>query len=146
MQNSLLSWSSGKDGFEEWATLEIEARLPLSLSPDEWYEELKKITGPVATCERTTQKPIQAYRGEKNTPLVRSFLKAIRGEEGKPGFVVKTGTADMNIVGPVWQCPMVAYGPGDSNLDHTPNEHLLLQEYDKAVKVLKEMLVELTTG
>ena len=38
----------------------------------------------------------------------------------QPGFVVKTGTSDMNVVAPIWQCPIVAYGPGDSALDHTP--------------------------
>ena len=24
----------------------------------------------------------------------------------------------VGVVGPVWQCPIVAYGPGDSSLDH----------------------------
>ncbi len=55
----------------------------------------------------------------------------------RPGFVVKTGTSDMNVVGPAWQCPILAYGPGDSNLDHTPNEHIHLDEYWQAVQVLE---------
>ncbi len=46
----------------------------------------------------------------------------------------------MNVVGPAWQCPIVAYGPGDSSLDHTPNEHLSLEEYWKAVKVVEGTL------
>jgi LysW-gamma-L-lysine carboxypeptidase len=52
----------------------------------------------------------------------------------------------MNIVAPHWKCPILAYGPGDSNLDHTPNEHLSLQEYHLAVEVLKQVLINLTTG
>jgi LysW-gamma-L-lysine carboxypeptidase len=63
---------------------------------------------------------------------------------GKPGFVVKTGTADLNIVAPVWNCPAVAYGPGDSSLDHTPDEHIVLEEYQKAVNVLAEVLRRLS--
>jgi LysW-gamma-L-lysine carboxypeptidase len=43
----------------------------------------------------------------------------------------------MNVVGPLWQCPIVAYGPGDSALDHTPNEHLSLDEYWRAITVLE---------
>ena len=32
---------------------------------------------------------------------------------GRPRFKLKTDTADMNVVGPAWGCPIVAYGPGD---------------------------------
>ncbi len=54
--------------------------------------------------------------------------------------MVKTGTSDMNVVAPVWGCPIVAYGPGDSTLDHTPNEHLPLHDYWQAVLVLEQAL------
>jgi len=84
-----------------------------------------------------------AHRAKKSTPLVRAFLKAIRANEGRPRFVVKTGTSDMNVVAPVWQCPILAYGPGDSSLDHTPHEHIDLNEYLRAIEVLKAALVEL---
>ena len=47
----------------------------------------------------------------------------------------------MNVVGPAWQCPIVAYGPGDSSLDHTPNEHLPLDEFWKAVNVIEQTLI-----
>jgi LysW-gamma-L-lysine carboxypeptidase len=46
----------------------------------------------------------------------------------------------MNIVGPVWGCPILAYGPGDSALDHTPNECLDLAEYQRAIDVLSRVL------
>ena len=52
----------------------------------------------------------------------------------------------MNIVAPVWQCPAVAYGPGDSSLDHTPNEHLSLDEYNQSVQVLTNTLLTLTSA
>jgi LysW-gamma-L-lysine carboxypeptidase len=85
----------------------------------------------------------KAWRGDRNNPLVRSFLAGLRTVEAseKLGFVLKTGTSDMNVVGPVWQCPIVAYGPGDSSLDHTPNEHLPLDEYWKAVNVIEQTLI-----
>lgn len=84
----------------------------------------------------------QAWRAERTTPLVRSFLGAIRTvvPGSTPGFVVKTGTSDMNVVAPVWRCPILAYGPGDAALDHTPHEHLSLDEYWTAVEVLAEAL------
>ena len=78
----------------------------------------------------------------------RSFLAGLRTVEAseKLGFVLKTGTSDMNVVGPVWQCPIVAYGPGDSSLDHTPNEHLPLDEYWKAVNVIEQTLMAFAHG
>ena len=84
----------------------------------------------------------RAWRGDRNNPLVRSFLAGVRTEDpsAQLGFVLKTGTSDMNVVAPVWQCPIVAYGPGDSSLDHTPNEHLPLDEYWKAVNVIAHTL------
>jgi LysW-gamma-L-lysine carboxypeptidase len=79
---------------------------------------------------------------------VRSFLGAIRQVDAaaQPGFVVKTGTSDMNVVAPVWRCPILAYGPGDSALDHTPDEHLPLDEYWRAVMVLEQALRNLAVA
>jgi LysW-gamma-L-lysine carboxypeptidase len=81
-----------------------------------------------------------AYRAEKNTPPVRALLRAIRAEGGRPRFKLKTGTSDMNVVGAVWGCPMVAYGPGNSALDHTPEEHIDLGEYRRSIDVLTRAL------
>ncbi len=82
-----------------------------------------------------------AWRSERNNALVRAFLGAIRAQgEARPGFVVKTGTSDMNVVAPAWGCPILAYGPGDSSLDHTPHEHLPLADYWQAVLVLERVI------
>ncbi len=82
-----------------------------------------------------------AWRSSRNSPLVRGFLAAIREQSSeRPRFVSKSGTCDMNVVGPAWQCPIVAYGPGDSRLDHTPNEHISLNEYWQAVLILESAL------
>jgi len=120
---------SGDNDFENCASIDIGVRLPTSLHPDAWYSQLKEL------AKEAEVKPIScaipAYKGEKNSPLVRAFLRGIRSFDGEPSFSVKSGTADMNIVAPVWNCPIVAYGPGDSTLDHTPNENISLQEYSK---------------
>ena len=57
--------------------------------------------------------------------------------------MMKSGTSDMNVVGPAWGCPIVAYGPGDSALDHTPGEHILISEYVAAIGVLEAALATL---
>jgi LysW-gamma-L-lysine carboxypeptidase len=45
------------------------------------------------------------------------------------------------VLRPAWGCPAVAYGPGDSNLDHTAHEHLDVRELQRAVDVLDQVLV-----
>ncbi len=143
---SLLAISSGLDGFNEWATLEISTRLPVHMSPHQWETHLRDIIGETQTTLSIAANPIPACLVSKNTPLVRAFLKAIRLKNAQPGFVVKTGTSDMNIVAPAWDCPILAYGPGDSSLDHTPNEHINLEDYDHAVATLQDVIKILTEG
>ncbi len=143
---SLIEINSASNNFEEWTSLKIGARLPVDVSPEDWYAELHKIQ---MDCQNTPSliEPIglaiPAWRCEKNTPLVRAFLKSIRVQGGEPSFAYKTGTADLNIVAPIWQCPMIVYGPGDSALDHTPHEHIAWEEYSTAVEVLTSALSEL---
>ncbi|MBI3176466.1 MAG: M20/M25/M40 family metallo-hydrolase, partial [Chloroflexi bacterium] len=134
---TLRDMQSGSDGFEEWARLKFGVRLPPGLS----VAELGAAVSAAAAGDSVEMaEGVPAYRAEKNTPLVRSFLAAIRAEGGAPGFTVKSGTSDMNLVAPVWNCPTVAYGPGDSALDHTPDEHILVSEYQRAVRVLAAVL------
>ncbi len=141
LQPTLRGLASGGDGFGEWAELTIGCRLPLDVPPEAWYARLREIL-PEAEVQPQGY-AIPAYAGDKRNALVRAFLRAIRARGGQPGFVRKTGTADLNIVAPVWGCPAVAYGPGDSRLDHTPEEHLPLEEYRRAVEVLRGVLMDL---
>ena len=139
---TLRGLESGQDEFEQWAHLNIGCRLPVEVNPDAWYARLEEIVQG-AKVERIGY-PIPAWECEKNSSLVRAFLNGIRSQGGTPRFVYKTGTADLNVVAPVWSCPAVVYGPGDSALDHTPNEHLSLEEYKRATDVLVGALRKLT--
>ncbi len=134
---SLRAMHSTTDGFVETAQLKFNLRVPPGLAPQE-VETL--VREQVQDAELKMIEGCAAYRAEKNTPLVRSFLGAIRQQGGSPTFTVKSGTSDMNLVAPVWQCPTVAYGPGDSDLDHTPQEHILISEYQRAIHILADVL------
>lgn len=134
---TLRSMQSGSDGFIEEADLRFGVRLPPGLSVAELEAALRALTVD-ADLQMLEGQP--AYRGEKNTPLVRAFLAAIRQAGGAPTFTVKSGTSDMNLVAPLWGTPCLAYGPGDSSLDHTPHEHILISEYQRGITVLAEAL------
>jgi [amino group carrier protein]-lysine/ornithine hydrolase len=71
--------------------------------------------------------------------LVRSMVSAVRSAGLTPRFLKKSGTADMNIT-IAEGIPTVAYGPGDSKLDHTDKERLKWADYEKSISVLKALL------
>jgi len=130
-----------EDGLAVEATLDVHLRVPPRYSTEEVREladaELDRGTvNWTDAVEPTMQSP--------RTPVARAFRAAIRGQGGDPRLLRKTGTADMNIYAGAWDCPMATYGPGDSALDHAPDERLELRELDRAVAVLETVAEELT--
>lgn len=134
---SLRRIASGGDGMHDWAEGMLGLRLPPGVDPDSLATALQELAG---ETQLTFEGACPAFRSARATPLASAFVRAIRAIGGEPGFVHKTGTADMNVVGPAWGCPIVAYGPGDSRLDHTPDEHIMLDEYQRGVAVLSYVL------
>ena len=137
LMRSILRWGEAAIGAElmmhPW--IEPGSRVDLAL----WGEGGAEIAFAFSSYE-------PAWREQRNSPLARAFLGAIRQFDPsvRPALLSKTGTSDMNVVAPLWKCPIVAYGPGDSALDHTPNEHISLSEYWKSVQILTNCLRELT--
>jgi LysW-gamma-L-lysine carboxypeptidase len=91
----------------------------------------------------TFEEACPAFRSQRTTTLAKHFVRSIQTVGGKAGFVQKTGTSDMNVVGPAWGIPIIAYGPGDSRLDHTPNEHVSVEEYRRAIAVMTGVLEQI---
>jgi LysW-gamma-L-lysine carboxypeptidase len=128
------------DGLSDEAWMHIGLRLPPNVDMPGLVEFMMAAA---ADGEFEIHGIQEGVRSTKQIPLVPPFLRAIRALGGSPRFTVKLGTSDMTIVGPVWQCPILAYGPGDASLDHTPEERIVLAEYLRAIDVLTEVLVSL---
>lgn len=135
--SSLRSMNTESDGFTERVNATIGFRLPPEIDVNVLQQRLAAWAGEATVQFRGRE---EAYRAPRTTPLARAFVRAIHGEGGTARFQLKSGTSDMNVVGPAWQCPIVAYGPGDAALDHTPDEHLDLDEYQRAIRVLTSVL------
>jgi LysW-gamma-L-lysine carboxypeptidase len=139
---SLRRINSGDDGVRGWAEMSISLRLPPSIAPGDLAGALEPDDG--VALRAYGAEP--AFTAERDTSLSRALRGAIRAQGGRPRFVYKTGTSDMNVVGPMWRCPIVAYGPGDSALDHTPDEHINLDEYLQSIGVLVDALERIAKG
>lgn len=138
---SLRAINTESDHFEEHLTMTLGFRLPPRISPDAMLDAVKE-RAPAGGVLHAYGAEI-AYQSDRTNPLARAMMLAIRARGGEPGFVLKTGTSDMNVVGAVWTCPILAYGPGDSTLDHTPDEHLPLDEYERAVTTIRYLIEHL---
>ncbi|MGM0401691.1 MAG: [LysW]-lysine hydrolase [Chloroflexota bacterium] len=137
---SLRSICSSSDGFTEQVEMGMGLRLPPRFEVQGLIEKMDEWRGDAQVETRAYEEP---FRASTRNPLVSAFRAAIRAEGDRPTYVSKTGTSDMNVLGPRWACPIVAYGPGDSRLDHTPNEHISLDEYLRAIRVLERVLQRL---
>ncbi len=135
--------NTGDDGVHGWARAVFGFRLPPDLSPDALEADLKALLADESTA-LTFSSHTHAYAAARDTSLSRLFRAAIRAHGGTPAFVYKTGTSDMNIAGPAWNCPILAYGAGDSALDHTPDEHIDLDEYLHSIHVLTHVIQSLS--
>ena len=121
------------DGLSMESTMEFQLRVPPERTPEE-VRELSDAELEVGTVNWTESIP--PVMTSPRTELARVFRAAIREGGADPRLLRKTGTSDMNVFATEWDCEMVSYGPGDSSLDHTPNEHLPLTEFDNATEVL----------
>ncbi len=136
---SLRQISTGSNGLTNHVAAKVGLRLPPDFDQDAFEAQACAWAGEAQVCCYGYEPAFQSHR---RTSLAQTFNRALRQAGVRPRFKLKTGTSDMNIVGPIWQCPIVAYGPGDSRLDHTPQEHLILDEYLKAIQILQTVLTQ----
>jgi LysW-gamma-L-lysine carboxypeptidase len=133
----VLEFRTENDGLTESAEMSLGFRLPPGLGVEELESKLRSSSD---GARLDLEPGDAAVRMEKNTAVVRAFLQGIRRAGGTPRFKMKTGTSDMNVLVPEWKCPALAYGPGDSKLDHTPDEAIDLDEFERGVEVLNVAL------
>ena len=137
---SLRSIRSDSDGIRSLAECRMGVRLPPEFEIETFRQQLQD-AAKTGRLQFRGYEP--AYQSSRSHSLCRALATAIRAAAHPPKYKLKTGTADMNVVAPIWNCPMVAYGPGDSSLDHTPNEHIELDEFLQAIQILKNALNKL---
>jgi LysW-gamma-L-lysine carboxypeptidase len=124
------------DGLAVEATVDVQFRVPPKYTIDDVREVAE---GELDRGGVHWETPIPPVMTSPRTEVAAALRAAIRGAGGEPRLLRKTGTSDMNIYAGTWDCPMATYGPGDSDLDHAPNEHLDLAEYDSSIDVLVDV-------
>jgi LysW-gamma-L-lysine carboxypeptidase len=130
--------------------MHIDIRIPPQYTSDEVFCEIQQViaqyqvANPKVTVKATVEDSVEPFEVDKSSPLVRALSFSIRKVMNKSATVLrKTGTGDMNILGRAINVPIVTYGPGDSHLDHTIDEHIVISEYLAGIEVYKETILKL---
>lgn len=130
------------DGLAVAAEMDVQFRVPPSYSRTEIREAVEeKLAGGSVSWDRSIPPVMESPRSE----VARALRRGIRDIGGEPSHLRKSGTSDMNIFAGTWEVPMATYGPGDSSLDHTPDERLSLAEFDRSIEVLSTAVEHLQT-
>lgn len=111
----------------------LDVRLPPSIKNASVMRKFRSLA-PHSLSLRA-QESITGVETDPNHPLCRAMVHGIREAGLAPRYVKKSGSADMNITSHAG-IPTIAYGPGDSSLDHTPDEVILLSDYKKSISAL----------
>ncbi|MFD7659504.1 [LysW]-lysine hydrolase [Actinosynnema sp. NPDC059797] len=120
------------------ARASLTCRVPAGFDFDDFERHLRRRSGGTVTFDER----VPAVRRPAGDPVARALRAAIKAHGGEPRLKLKAGTSDMNVAAE-WGVPMVAYGPGDSHLDHTGDEHVALPELARSVDVLDTALARL---
>ena len=133
----VLACEAGSDGLVDSAHVDVGMRLPPGSAVGSLLDAVRDAAGSGLVRIDNVDLPVRTSR---TSPLARRFARAIRHHDATPRYKLKTGTSDLNVLIPAWGCPGLAYGPGDSTLDHTAHEHLDVRELERAVDVLDLVL------
>ncbi len=128
----------GAEAGKRFAETILDIRLPLGANPGEWGAAMLDV-GSFREISGEILEALGAHMTSKGDSLVRALRVALRQRDYEPKLLAKGGTADLNHAA-VWNCPLGAYGPGDSRLDHTAEENIFLEEYVASVEVLQDAL------
>jgi LysW-gamma-L-lysine carboxypeptidase len=130
--------------------IHIDLRVPPQFTSTQVFNDTKKVikqyeaANPKVKVKVSIEDSNEPFEVDKSSPLVRALSSSIRKVLKKPATLLrKTGTGDMNILGRALDMPIVTYGPGDSHLDHTKDEHIIISEYLDGIQVYKKTLLKL---
>lgn len=136
----LLGIECESDGLRDRARLRLGFRVPPGLGERELTARLAALTGEAALAVESWVGPAIAPR---TGPLPAAFSRAIAATGIRATWQRRLATSDLNVVLPEWRCPALVYGPGDSALDHSPEESVSVADYSRAIAVLARALSEL---
>ncbi len=106
------------------AYLHLDIRYSKKNSPE---EILRRIEETFSGCEVNVTERLDPVKVSPNSHVVKAIMRSLIRQGVRPTLVRKWGTSDMNVLYSISN-EIVAYGPGDSKLEHTDKEYISYDE------------------
>jgi LysW-gamma-L-lysine carboxypeptidase len=135
VQATIQSVRTESDGLTDRALMLVGFRLPVWLGAEDAERAARAASSEPTSLRAFGHTP--AHREGRSCEPALALSAAITDQGGRARPVVKTGTSDMNTLAVRWSCPIVAYGAGDSSLDHTPEERVSIEEFVRSTRVVR---------
>ncbi len=128
----------------------FDVRIPPGMKSARAKEDIKAVVDGYAMMKGGIDAKVEfdgstePYDAPLDSVVVRGFQRSILKTLGsKPVLTHKTGTGDMNTLADRMGIPCLTYGPADSNLGHTENEFVAVQDYLASIRVIEGALREI---
>ncbi len=132
--------------------LNLDIRIPVGMTTTDVINAVKRMLSEYTTSNGDVRvnyefgEVTEPYKVDLTSNIVRSFTRTmIREGVGRPEFLVKSGTGDMNTYSQAFNAECVSYGPGDPRLSHTPREKVELRDVFHCSRIVHNALLEYAT-
>ncbi|WP_455646829.1 M20/M25/M40 family metallo-hydrolase [Leuconostoc sp.] len=127
------------------ATAKLEARLVPNMSPDITLQRIAYHLTAQGFTDITVTKTLglAGYRSDMSDPEIQRVISVAKAYYQVAPVVMPTspGTGPMATIYAALQAPIASLGVGyANNLDHAPNEHIRLVDYDQHIDAVKALI------
>lgn len=127
------------------ATAKLEARLVPNMSPDITLQRIADHLTAQGFADITVTKTLglAGYRSDMSDPEIQRVISVAKAYYQVAPVVMPTspGTGPMATIYAALQAPIASLGVGyANNLDHAPNEHIRLVDYDQHIDAVKALI------
>ena len=127
------------------ATAKLEARLVPNMSPDITLQRIADHLTAQGFADIAVTKTLglAGYRSDMSDPEIQRVISVAKAYYQVAPVVMPTspGTGPMATIYTALQAPIASLGVGyANNLDHAPNEHIRLVDYDQHIDAVKALI------
>ncbi len=127
------------------ATAKLEARLVPNMSPDITLQRIAEHLTAQGFADITVTKTLglAGYRSDMSDPEIQRVISVAKAYYQVAPVVMPTspGTGPMATIYAALRAPIASLGVGyANNLDHAPNEHIRLVDYDQHIDAVKALI------